>query len=150
MLGREIGQGLATLVKKLAASDLRDLADKLMVYQRSKTDELTTKGHESKVQAILDKCECIRLFAANSTSVEDLLERIKSMFADKNHAVTLATVHKLKGLEWFRVFILNRFLMPSKWATQEWQQKQEAHLKYVAVTRAKLDLVYINSDGYLQ
>lgn len=148
ILGREIGQGLATLVKKLNATNLHDLDDKLMVYQRSKVDELTRKGHDSKVQAVLDKCECVRLFASNSHSVEELLAKITDMFANKQHCITLATVHKSKGLEWTRVFILNRYLMPSKWATQIWQQKQEAHLKYVAVTRAKLDLIYINSDDY--
>jgi len=148
MLGREIGQGLSALVKKLKPKTIEELSDKLLVYQRSKVHELTEKGHESKVQAVLDKAECIRVFAANASTIEELHERIKSMFADKSHAVTLATVHKAKGLEWNKVFILNRWLMPSKWATQPWQQRQEAHLQYVAVTRAKLDLVYITTDGY--
>jgi DNA helicase-2/ATP-dependent DNA helicase PcrA len=148
MLGREIGQGLSALVKKLKPATIADLHDKLLVYQRSKVHDLTEKGHESKVQAILDKCECVRTFATNAESVDALHEQIKSMFADKSHAVTLATVHKAKGLEWNRVFILNRWLMPSKWATQPWQQRQEAHLQYVAITRAKLDLVYITTDGY--
>jgi DNA helicase II / ATP-dependent DNA helicase PcrA len=150
ILGREIGQGLATLTKKLNPADLNDLDGKLTVYQRSKTNELIDKGHESKTQAVLDKCECIRIFAQNASSIDELLAKIQDMFSNKNNCVTLATVHKSKGLEWNRVFILNRWLMPSKWATQVWQQKQEAHLKYVAVTRAKLELIYINSDGYIK
>jgi DNA helicase-2/ATP-dependent DNA helicase PcrA len=148
MLGREIGQGLSALVKKLKPKTIEELGDKLLVYQRSKIHELTEKGHESKVQAVLDKCECVRTFAANAESIDALHDQIKSMFADKSHAVTLSTIHKAKGLEWNKVFILNRWLMPSKWATQPWQQRQEAHLQYVAITRAKLDLVYITTEGY--
>jgi hypothetical protein len=91
ILGREIGQGLATLVKKLKPDTIPDLFDKLEVYQRSKTHELTLKGHESKTQAVLDKCECVRVFANKATSIESLLEDIKSMFSDKTNAVTLAT-----------------------------------------------------------
>jgi superfamily I DNA/RNA helicase len=52
-------------------------------------------------------------------------------------------VHKAKGLEAQRVFILEPHLMPSKWARQEWQQEQEANIIYVAVTRALETLVYL-------
>ena len=33
--------------------------------------------------------------------------------------------------------------MPSKWARQAWQQAQEINLMYVAVTRAKAELVEV-------
>jgi ATP-dependent exoDNAse (exonuclease V) beta subunit len=35
--------------------------------------------------------------------------------------------------------------MPSKFARQDWQREQELHLIYVAVTRAKVDLIEILS-----
>lgn len=148
VLGRDIGQGLAALVKKLKADNLQDLEVKLNEYHKSKTEELIKKDKESKIQSITDKVECIRIFARNSTSIDGLLDGIKKMFEDKVNAITLATVHKAKGLEWTNVFILNRHLMPSKFATQPWQLQQEQNLIYVAVTRAKLNLTYINSDNY--
>jgi ATP-dependent exoDNAse (exonuclease V) beta subunit len=37
--------------------------------------------------------------------------------------------------------------MPSKWARQDWQKEQERNLMYVAYTRAKRHLVFINLDG---
>jgi superfamily I DNA/RNA helicase len=61
----------------------------------------------------------------------------------QNGCLTLCTVHKAKGLEWNRVYILDEFLMPSKYARQAWQQQQETNLQYVAVTRAKQELKFI-------
>jgi superfamily I DNA/RNA helicase len=56
--------------------------------------------------------------------------------------ITLCSVHKAKGLEWNRVYILGRdSLMPSKFARQKWQMDQELNLIYVAVTRAKAELI---------
>ena len=55
----------------------------------------------------------------------------------------LATVHKAKGLEAPRVFILEPNLMPSPWAKKAWQIEQEGNLQYVAVTRALETLIYL-------
>jgi ATP-dependent exoDNAse (exonuclease V) beta subunit len=58
--------------------------------------------------------------------------------------VTLSTIHKAKGREWPKVFLLgrNRY-MPSKYATQDWQLDQEKNLIYVAVTRAQEELIEV-------
>jgi len=55
-------------------------------------------------------------------------------------------VHKAKGLEWLRVFILDRDRMPSRWARRDWQVQQEENLIYVAYTRAKEELYFLPSD----
>jgi superfamily I DNA/RNA helicase len=55
----------------------------------------------------------------------------------------LSTIHKAKGLENDRIFFLCPELIPSKYATQPWQYEQEANLKYVAITRAKQELIYV-------
>jgi DNA helicase II / ATP-dependent DNA helicase PcrA len=57
--------------------------------------------------------------------------------------VTLATIHKAKGLEANRVWFLCPSLCPSKWARQDWQKAQERNLIYVAITRAKSELIKI-------
>ena len=69
------------------------------------------------------------------------------MFGDtpdgsQSPVLTLSTVHKSKGREWDRVFILGRSkYMPSPYAKQEWQQAQETNLEYVAITRAMRELI---------
>jgi len=55
--------------------------------------------------------------------------------------VTLATIHKSKGLEADRVWWLNASACPASWARQPWQKQQERNLCYVAATRAKAELV---------
>ena len=59
-------------------------------------------------------------------------------------AVILCTIHKSKGLEAKVVYILNEFLIPSKFAKSPSQLEQEQNLKYVARTRATEELYYLN------
>ena len=61
------------------------------------------------------------------------------------HGVTLSTIHKAKGLEWDTVWLLNKSLIPSPYAQSEKALRQEPHLLHVAITRAKLNLKYINT-----
>lgn len=78
-------------------------------------------------------------------TIEVLLQSLKSMFAetDDADAITLCTIHKAKGLEADVVYILNEFLIPSKFAKSPMQLEQEQNLKYVARTRAKKELYYL-------
>ena len=57
----------------------------------------------------------------------------------------LCTIHKSKGLEADVVYILNEYLIPSKFAKSPEQIKQEQNLKYVARTRAKEELYFLNT-----
>ena len=71
------------------------------------------------------------------------------MFTDEKveNAVMLSTAHKSKGLEANRVLILLPNKLPLTWQNQlDWQLKQELNLKYVALTRARKELVFIDLD----
>lgn len=76
-------------------------------------------------------------------SIEYLVDRLKQLFEDRANAIMLCTIHKAKGLESKVVYILNESLIPSKFAKSEEQQKQEKNLKYVARTRAKEEMYFI-------
>ena len=62
-------------------------------------------------------------------------------------AVTLATLHSSKGLEFEVVFILdvNEGIMPYKKAVLEKDIEEERRLFYVGMTRAKLSLYSVQS-----
>ncbi len=77
-------------------------------------------------------------------TVDSLLNKVKSLFIDKKNAIMLCTIHKSKGLEADVVYILNENLIPSKFAKSPEQLKQESNLKYVARTRAKNELYFLN------
>lgn len=77
-------------------------------------------------------------------TIHSLINKIKSLFVDKADAIMLCTIHKSKGLEADVVYILNENLIPSKFAKSAEQLKQENNLKYVARTRAKNELYFLN------
>jgi len=77
------------------------------------------------------------------------MNAIDNLFSDHGgQRLTLCTIHKSKGMEWNRVFILDCHLMPSRYARKGWQKVQETNLIYVAHTRAKTELYFINSDSF--
>ena len=78
--------------------------------------------------------------------VDVIIAELEYMFKtiDDSEAITLCTIHKSKGLEANVVYILNEFLIPSKFAKSSVQLEQEQNLKYVARTRAKEEMYYLN------
>lgn len=78
-------------------------------------------------------------------SVKDILSRIEELFKEKENAIILSTIHKSKGLEADVVYILDEHLIPHKMAASPQQLIQEQNLKYVARTRAKKELYFIDS-----
>lgn len=148
--GREIGQGILALVKKLRPSDLPDLMEKLEEYERRERAKLEKTGKENKLQALEDKCSTVRVFAEEATDLTDMTRTIESLFSDKEMGrLTLSTIHKAKGGEAPRVFILNREDMPLQHPKQQpWERVQEMNLVYVALTRAKETLCFIRSPGH--
>ena len=143
---REIGAGLVAIIKACKTDDLQELETKLISRRSREVAKAKATGSASSVAAIEDKYDCLNIFLRNEDSVDSLCDSILSLFDDSARGLlTLSTIHKAKGLEWEKVFLLDfHTLLPSKWATQLWQQAQEKNLQYVAVTRAKLDLVFIN------
>lgn len=149
VLGRDIGQGLRTLVEKFGKGSVAELRSALDTYLEEETTRLLRKGKKDLIPPLEDKVRCINLFAAREASVSGILTRIDSLFVQApSDRVTLATIHKSKGLEWTTVFILDWNLLPSPYAERDWEKVQERNLQYVAVTRAKLNLNFIRSGGW--
>lgn len=153
VLGRAIGEGLISLIKKMDAKSLDELDRKLDSYREREVQRLMAKGKEEQAEAVHDKVDTVKIFIDQVPETDRTINRLVSMITglfsdDKRNILTLATIHKSKGLEWPRVFILDAFLMPSRWARQEWQKAQEVNCQYVAVTRAKSELYYIESDTW--
>lgn len=148
--GREIGKGLLALTRRWrSAHTIGELESKLMEYLKHESARLHNK--KAKLAVVEDKVETLLALMEQLTDRDPVyaLERvIEDLFQDsdgqRRPSVTLSTVHKAKGREWDRVFLLGRDeFMPSKYATQPWQQEQERNLCYVAVTRARHELIEI-------
>lgn len=152
--GRKIGEGLLKLANRFRVKTLMALQSKLSSYLEKETAKWMAKGKEQKAADIADAVETLQtiidqLLSERKTLVADLAGFVDRIFGDTpegapQQMLTLCTVHKSKGREWDRVYLLGRNLyMPSKWARKDWQLDQEDNLCYVAVTRAKQELVEV-------
>lgn len=152
ILGRDIGATLRSIVEKMHATDLDNFLLRLGQWRDREIARL--EAEDRSPETILDQYQCLVYFVQSldedAQRIDDLLAKIDLMFTDdlggRASRVTLSTIHKAKGMEYPKVFLLDRELLPSKWAKQPWQLEQEKNLELVAVTRAQLDLFNIHSD----
>lgn len=122
--------------------------DKMII--RSGLD-VTTVMSSSLISSKLDMIHALEVLSNDVTTSKELIEKIKSVFSDKKiEGISLSTIHKAKGLEANNVYIACNSLMPSKSATQDWEIEQEHNLMYVAYTRAKNKLGFLNEDEFLK
>lgn len=146
VMGSEIGKGLVNLINKQKAKGIEQLRVKLNESTTREVEKAKAKGDDAKAERAEDRADCIFFLIdtldENHRTIPELIRVIEGLFADKNDAVVLATVHKSKGLEADRVFWLGHNFV-SKWARQDWQKQQEKNLRYVAATRAKSELFLI-------
>lgn len=119
-----------------------EMTHKFTQLQRDNSDEGRLKQYMFK-ENFSNFTRLSQHFCQNSETVDTLIQRLKSLFIDKENAIMLCTIHKSKGLEADVVYILNENLIPSKFAKSREQLKQENNLKYVARTRAKEELYFL-------
>lgn len=163
VMGRDIGYGLKVLIKKLTKrypdATVEKLELELWEWHDSQVVLATKKGQFSKAETTDDKAESLQAVIDYSAAktVKGILLEIDTLFGKESAPITLSTVHRFKGLESPRVYILDQHLMPSKWATKAfekdperyaWMIQEEDNIRYVAVTRAMKELRYIASKGW--
>lgn len=150
--GRDIGAGLIKLVERFEkAKSMATFRDRITAFRNQQMTKLMAKGKETQAQAVEDRVDTILVIADAVKTIAELKDKITSMFQDsdgeRRHTLTLSTVHKSKGREWKRVFLMGaNIFMPSPYARQQWQVDQEGNLIYVAYTRAKSELVLVNME----
>jgi superfamily I DNA/RNA helicase len=155
--GGDIKESLLKLVDKAKTSSLdallnylakeqEKLIKKIIRETKCTYEEATASG---RYVAFTDRCNCIANIAEYTTSVRGVKDYIAKLFDDYNtaNAVVFSTAHKSKGLEADRVLILLPYKLPLVWKSQlDWQYQQELNLKYVALTRAKKELIFVNIE----
>jgi superfamily I DNA/RNA helicase len=157
IIGSDIGLSLKNMIKNCekitekfsmenVISRLNHEVEKMI--EKIKIKNGISNREASEETTIMLFREKIQIIQALSEDIEDplvVMEKIDKIFSDKNQqGVCLSNIHKSKGLESNRVFILHRELMPSRRATLPWEIEQENNLIYVAYTRAKKTLGFIS------
>lgn len=161
--GKDIGLNLRRLVKSIKQDDLNVDLEKDGLFVRLYNSLFETRDkmikqtgldsktimENSKIIAKLDMIKALEVLSEGLKTSEELIEKINQMFSDKKiNGISLSTIHKAKGLEANNVFIACPSLMPCKSATQDWEILQEKNLMYVAYTRAKNKLCFIDEKDF--
>lgn len=136
--GGNFGDGLVGLIEKMKTTDVERMLNRLYEYAEMECKRLRERDLETRAQTLVDKVLCIGVLSTGLTEVRDLTMRIKSIFTESMKGVILSSIHRAKGLEANRTFILDPDRMPLTWLGQrDWQYEQEKNIKYVALTRSK-------------
>lgn len=148
--GRDIGQGLLKLAQRWKIKTVEKLRERLEAYRDREVAKLHQLNRDASADALNDRVETLFVLMEGCQIIDEVIIKINQMFQDtdgtQKKTITLSTVHKAKGREWDRVYILGwKEYMPSKWATMPWQQDQERNLQYVAITRSKGELIFLEA-----
>jgi superfamily I DNA/RNA helicase len=154
--GRDIGKRLESHVQKAnplyASQPLTDTLLDLETYKELEIQKLVVKNKpESHIALLEDEIDAAQLIIERALETSEQYTAFTSLLAElfgddvSKAYVTLSSVHKAKGREWPRVFILGYAdWMPHRMAKMPWERGQEQNLIYVAKTRAERTLVLVN------
>lgn len=156
IIGSDIGLSLVSMIKDCERITeeftMENVFSRLYHEKEKLIDKIATNHGISREDAMEDnhvvlyaeKINVIEALSRNITNPLEVIEKINTLFSDNKKAgVCLSNIHKSKGLEAERVFIIHRELMPSKNVKSPWEREQEQNLIYVAYTRAKKTLGFI-------
>jgi superfamily I DNA/RNA helicase len=146
--GADIGNYLKGIVIGFRAESISDFNDKIDEWENNQLEFLNKRQASASVrQTVIDYADVLRVFAEQSTSPWEISKTIDTLFSDSNKGTIFSSVHKAKGLEAHTVYIIKPSLMPLEFEGQkEWELEQERNIEYVALTRSKNKLVFVNDE----
>lgn len=110
---------------------------------------LREKYGSERAREFIAKCEAFEKFSGRFLSLQDMQEDMKAYAetvrepAKERGGIPLMTIHASKGLEFQKVFLpeCNEGKMPPEQAKTQAQIEEERRMFYVAMTRAKRELM---------
>ena len=153
--GRDIGTGLLSLTDVIektmptcpGPTEMDKARQALSVYRAEQMRKLTAIGDKAagRITSLTEKCDCLGEFIAEVQTLKQLRDAIERLFpkdsdANFKNAVVLGTVHRTKGLEAERVYVLSPELLPHPMARKDWEREGEKNVAWIAATRAKFNL----------
>lgn len=134
--GRDIMGQLMGIVERSECETTDCLLAYLDEYEADERAKLLKADADDDVlEALSDRVACLRVLAPEHVLCSDLLAHLDRVFTDRDDAskVTLSSAHRSKGLERDRVFLIAETFRSGG---------QEDNIRYVAITRAKTELIY--------
>lgn len=153
--GRDLRRQLLELSRRALAEGAADVRERIDEFTEREEARLRRALEGSAFeQAVLaerqDLLGCLRFLAADLEAgvpaTLALPRRIEDTFAESDGALILSTIHRAKGQEADRVLLLYPELMPAPYARTSQALRGEASVQFVALTRARCDLVFVTDS----
>lgn len=137
--GNTIDEVIFNIKKRLIASW------EILTSNLNQTEKEASK--DPRIVSIMDTIKTLECLPENIKTRDDLVTFATTMFSDEGReGIELSTIHRAKGLEAENVYIICPSLIPSKFATLDWEIEEEEHLQYVMCTRAKKSLNFVSES----
>ena len=130
-----VGNDIISRMEKILKGIKNNRARKLEVEAYIKHYAETNAKKWKDPEVAKDMVQCLEIVCERFDTLQEMLTWLRSQ-TRKKARIKLLTVHKAKGLEFDTTFILNKFYFS--------EEGQELNIQYVAMTRAKNTLVYID------
>jgi len=146
MAGRDIAAGIQAVLRKITGHDPRSVVSmvtlslRLDAWEAKTVTRFANFGQVQLIDRTHDQADMIRALAQDAESIEDLQNRIDWLFSDEtgdHEQILCSSIHKAKGLEAERVYVLQESFY-RRGVTSE-----EDNIFYVAQTRAKNHLTFV-------
>lgn len=154
--GKDIADGLIQTIYQIGQEkhfSIDNFAYHLDAHHAKESEKIYRRGGRREkmlLQMLQDKINCLETFynKIQPDGIPELIDGIKRLFVDDKFAsVTLMSAHKSKGLEANQIFIIEPDKLPLVFPNQTDEEiRQERNLVYVARTRAKQELVYVQNE----
>lgn len=154
VLGADVAVTLVNTIKRLAGAkkpgqkyteDTSVVVANAIEERDKQVSVLMLANKVRRAALIQEKYDTIIGLASVAPTTTECIEFIHNVFTNSvGGAVTLSSIHKAKGLEADKVYLLTANL-PHPLAQTESAQIQESNLKYVGITRAKMELVFVSN-----
>jgi superfamily I DNA/RNA helicase len=149
--GRDVAGSLKTLIlRQKSIKTAEALINKLAQWSKRQVEKILKRDpkNDTAIEYVRDQYETIRAVAEECQTISEVIAKIDRIFGEtegSNDAtmVTCSSVHKAKGLEADRVFVLMDTLY-SKSRTAD--PIEETNIEYVAITRAKTTLFKVTGQ----
>lgn len=127
--GRDFGEALGGIVDRADTPSVVKFLDWLTPWVTEESERLVAAGKDDKAEELADSAEALRILSEGMRSTSDLRNKLDELFVEQPGAdsARLSTVHRAKGLQWGRVWMLE--------SSFRLNSEEGENLYYVAVTR---------------
>jgi superfamily I DNA/RNA helicase len=151
--GAELKDSLIDLVDSVTSTPghtWKSFDADIRIAQMNAINKLLNDGEDESAERIGDLFDAVIGIYENKKPLDviNMKAIIASMFEETPESIIFSSIHRAKGLEADRVFLIDAGKVRLRWKGQKpWQEFQEQCCEYVALTRPKAELYLMTEDG---